>query len=218
MQTEIRRRETFVSSWGVLGRMQDSLAAALVPRSLAMARESLIRCRVSSEVKGLLQAIAAQRQISESALVRQLIEATVQMATVSEAADGVAPTSVVRHARLYVRLAPEDRILLSSRAAARGMPSATYVSVLVRSHLRNLVPLPKEELLALKRSVAELGAIGRNLNQIARAANQGGRPPGPGREDLKAMLRVAEGLRDHVKALLRANQISWKQGHAQTTH
>jgi hypothetical protein len=98
------------------------------------------------------------------------------------------------------------------------MPSATYVSVLVRSHLRNLAPLPKEELQALKRSVAELGAIGRNLNQIARAANQGGKPVGPGREDLKAMLRVAEGLRDHVKALLRVNQISWEQGHAETTH
>ena len=97
---------------------------------------------------------------------------------------------------------------MCERATARGMPSATYVSVLVRSHLRNLAPLPKEELLALKRSVAELGAIGRNLNQIARAANQGGKPAGPGREDLKAMLRVAEGLRDHVKALLRANQIS----------
>ena len=26
------------------------------------------------------------------------------------------------------------------------------------------------------------------------------------------MLRVAEGLRNHVKALLRANQISWEQG------
>jgi hypothetical protein len=53
---------------------------------------------------------------------------------------------------------------------------------------------------------------------MARLANQGGKPPGPGREDLRAMLRVAEGLRDHVKALLRANQISWKQGHAQTTN
>jgi hypothetical protein len=97
------------------------------------------------------------------------------------------------------------------------MASATYVSVLVRSHLRNLAPLPKEELLALKRSVAELGAIGRNLNQIARAAYQGGRAPGPAREDLRAMLRVAEALRDHVKALLRANQLSWDQGHAETT-
>jgi hypothetical protein len=66
--------------------------------------------------------------------------------------------------------------------------------------------------------VAELGAIGRNLNQIAKAANQGAKPSGPGREDLKAMLRVAEGLRDHIKALLRANQLSWEQGYAETTH
>jgi len=70
----------------------------------------------------------------------------------------------------------------------------------------------------LKRSVAELGVIGRNLNQIARAANQGTKPDGPGREDLRAMLRVVEALRDHVKALLRANQLSWQQGHAETTH
>ena len=50
---------------------------------------------------------------------------------------------VSRDARLSVRLAPEDRILLSGRATARGMPSATYVSVLVRSHLRNLAPAPQ---------------------------------------------------------------------------
>ena len=72
--------------------------------------------------------------------------------------------------------------------------------------------------MALKRSVAELGAVGRNLNQIARAANQGGKPTGPGRQDLQAMLGVAEGLRDHVKALLKANRTSWEQGYAETTH
>jgi hypothetical protein len=92
------------------GFMQDSLAAALVPRSPATAGESLIRCRVSDQVKGLLQAISAQRQITESALVRQLIEAMVQMATDAKIADVAASKRVVREARLYVRLAPEDRI------------------------------------------------------------------------------------------------------------
>jgi len=120
----------------------------------------------------------------------------------------VEPSSA-RDSRLYVRLRPEDRLLLRERAAARGMAAATYVSVLVRSHLRNLAPLPKEELSALKRSVAELSAIGRNMNQIARAASQGGKRGGPDREDLWAMFRVAEALRDHVKALLKANLISW---------
>ena len=169
-------------------------------------------------MKGLLRSIAAKRQMNESALVRQLIEATVQMTTGTKIADRAGSTRAVRDARLYIRLEPEDRILLGDRATARGMPSATYVSVLVRSHLRNLAPLPKDELLALKRSVAELGTIGRNLNQIVRAAIQGGKPAGPGREDLRAMLRVAEALRDHVKALLKANQISWGQGRAETTH
>jgi hypothetical protein len=120
--------------------------------------------------------------------------------------------------RLYVRLDPTDRLLLNERAAARGMPAATYVAVLVRSHLRNLAPLPKQELLALKSAVAELGAIGRNLNQIARAMNQGQRGAGPGREELRAMLQVGGALRDHVKALLAGNAKSWDQGYAETAH
>jgi Bacterial mobilisation protein (MobC) len=46
------------------------------------------------------------------------------------------------------------------------------------------------ELLALKRTLGELGSIGRNLNQIAHAANQGQLVTSPGRNDLEAMLRV----------------------------
>jgi hypothetical protein len=59
-----------------------------------------------------------------------------------------------------------------------------------------------------------LGSIGRNLNQIARVANQGQLPTSPGRDDLKAMLRICEALRDHVKGLLAANLKSWEHGSA----
>jgi len=31
------------------------------------------------------------------------------------------------------------------------------------------------------------------------------------------MLKIAEGLRDHFKALLVANDKSWEQGHAETS-
>ena len=183
-----------------------------------MASPPFVAARVTPEMKTLLRALAEREQITESALVRQLLEVMLRRS----ALDGFPKLDVFekasRDARLSIRLAPEDRTLLSAKATARGMASATYVSVLVRSHLRNLAPLPKDELAALKRSVAELGAVGRNLTQIARAANQGSNPDGPAREDLRAMLRVAEGLRNHVKALLRANQISWEQGYADTTH
>jgi predicted DNA binding CopG/RHH family protein len=198
--------------------MQDSLAAALVKHSRIMAAPPFVAARVTPEMKTLLRVLAEREQLTESALVRQLLEVMLRMSAKEGFPKVDTLETVSRDARLSVRLAPEDRILLSDRATARGMPSATYVSVLVRSHLRNLAPLPKEELMALKRSVAELGAIGRNLNQIARATNQGAKPAGPGREDLKGMLRVAEGLRDHVKALLKANQNSWEGGHAETSH
>jgi Bacterial mobilisation protein (MobC) len=117
-----------------------------------------------------------------------------------------------RGARLMIRLRPDDQILLRGRAAARGLPPATYVSVLTRAHLRSLTPLPQEELHALKRTLAELGSIGRNLNQIARAANQGQPVTSPGRDDLTAMLRVCGTLRDSLKRVLLANLKSWEQG------
>jgi hypothetical protein len=92
------------------------------------------------------------------------------------------------------------------------MPPATYVSVLTRAHLRSLAPLPKKELLALNRTVAELGTIGRNLNQIGRAATRGQLVTSPGRDDLTAMLRVCLTLRNNLKRVLLANLKAWEQG------
>jgi plasmid stabilization system protein ParE len=182
-----------------------------------MVVDALVRCRVSAQTKSLLQRIAAREQITESALVRQLLETLVRTSA-SENPDGGKSDDAVRGDRMSIRLSPDDRLLLRDRATARGMPSATYVAVLVRSHLRKLTPLPLEELAALKRSIAELGAIGRNLNQIGRTLNTGGRSDGPGREHLEWMLKIAEGLRDHVRALLKANETSWERGYGETTH
>jgi antitoxin component of RelBE/YafQ-DinJ toxin-antitoxin module len=182
-----------------------------------MAVDALVRCRVSSETKDLLQSIAAREQITESAVVRQLLE-TLARTSATEVPPIDKPDSTeLRAERLSIRLAPDDRLLLRERASARGMPSATYVAVLVRSHLRKLTPLPVAELDALKRSIAELGAVGRNLNQIARTLNAGGRLDGPGRQDLAAMLKIAVALRDHIRALLKANETSWERGYGQTT-
>ena len=85
--------------------------------------------------------------------------------------------------------------------------------VLARAHLRNLSPLPRDELLALRQAIAELGAIGRNLNQIAHVANRSGRIVGPGQDGLRSFLKVCEAIRVHVKDLLRANLASWALGH-----
>ena len=176
-----------------------------------------MRCRVSSETKSLLQNIAAREQITESALVRPLLETLARTSATERSAISKSDDTGLRAERLSIRLLPNDRLLLRERASSRGMASATYVAVLVRSHLRQLTPLPVEELGALKRSIAELGAVGRNLNQIARALNAGGRWGGPGRQHLEAMLKIAVALRDHMRALLKANETSWERGYGQST-
>ena len=66
----------------------------------------------------------------------------------------------------------------------------------------------------LKRSIGELASIGRNINQIAKAVNEGGRAPGSVKEEFRAMLKICEALRDNSKALLKANEISWQTGEA----
>lgn len=175
------------------------------------AAHAFIQCRVTPQVKALLRSLALREGLTESALIKRLLGV---MLPASSSSVLEIPHRPLRDRRLCVRLERGDRLLLQERARARRVPSATYVAVLVRSHLRDLTPLPKEELLALRRAVAELSALGRNLNQIARAVHSGERVAGPDREDLKTMLRVAAALRDHVKALLLANAKAWKVGYA----
>src|SRR5271169_7010231 len=178
-----------------------------------MNADQFIVARVSSETKARLRALAERQQLSESALLKRLVELVLLKAGLSPIITET-PTGAraLKTARLMIRLCTDDQILLGERAAARGMAPATYVSVLTRAHLRSLAPLPKEELLALKRTLADLGSIGRNLNLIARAANQGQLVTSPGRDDLTAMLRVCLTLRDNLKRVLLANLKSWEQG------
>lgn len=185
----------------------------LLLNTVHMAAHHFIAARVSPEMKARLKVLADQRQLSESALLKRLLEVTLDGAAVPRVDGSCRPRPISRDARLYVRLQPDDQRLLVERAAARGMPAATYVSVLVRSHLRHLAPLPKEELLALRSSLAELRVIGRNLNQIARAVHLGTAVAGIGRDEVMAMIKVCTALRGHFKATLMANLRSWQDGY-----
>lgn len=179
-----------------------------------MAATHLIAARVSPETKALFRTLAEQQQVTESVLLKRMVDLAVRSVDQSDAQVLRSRHRSFRGSRLCVRLHPDDQLLLRERAAARQMAAATYVSVLVRSHLRTLAPLPKAELMALKRSVAELGALGRNVNQLVRLAHQEARPVGPGREDLRMILKVCEAMRDHIKDLIKANGRSWEAGHA----
>ena len=186
----------------------------------------VIKTRITPETKARVAEVSQAQLLTESIWLRRLVLRELRTAAsedgrrhhMSASAEGARrPCSNRREpgSSLHVKLRPDDRLLLHERAAARGMASATYVAVLLRSHLRSLAPLPKDELVALKGAVSELGAVGRNLNQIARAANQGARVGGVGHEEFRAILKICEALRDHTKNLIKANAASWTSRHAE---
>jgi hypothetical protein len=191
-----------------------------------MSCTEVVKARVTAETKREIAEAAAREMLTESTWLKRLLLREMRAArdpartqSVPRRGDGVRRHGEHRggpcERPILIRLRTEDRLLLDARSEARGMRPATYVAVLTRSHLRRLAPLPKDELLALRRSIGELAAIGRNLNQIAKAANDGGRLPGSAREEFRAMLKVCEALRDNTKGLLKANVTSWESGHGE---
>jgi hypothetical protein len=173
-----------------------------------MAADVVIHCRVSVAMKAALRTAAQRQQLTESALLKRILEVMLQTAPVPEA-EAESRAHPTRRARLYVRLTADDWASLRERAATRSMAPATYAANVLRTHLRGRAQLLHTELAMVKESVRELRAIGVNINQLAQVANRDGRVSGPTREDLSAFLKICTGLRDHVAALVRANARSW---------
>ena len=187
----------------------------------------VLRAYIPPDIKLQVRTVAERACLSEAAWLKRLVLQEIRSFHANgDAREVCRPEGDQRPERpgreqqgcskpMLVRLRTDDRLLLGARAEARGMRPATYASVLLRAHLRTLTPLPKEELAALKLVVSELGAVGRNLNQIAKATNQGTRVVGLGREEFRAILKICAALRDHTKDLSKSNNASWATGYAE---
>ena len=58
----------------------------------------------------------------------------------------------------------------------------------------------------------------RSESESGGACSELGQSAAVRRDDVQAMLRVCGALRDHVKALLAANEKHWDQGYAESAH
>jgi predicted DNA binding CopG/RHH family protein len=174
-----------------------------------MNASALIAVRVTPELKASFHACAVGQSLSESALLKRLLDLAISSGDLSKA---IRPhsSSTARSNRLSVRLTSDDRQRLSERARARHIPPATYVSQLVHAHLHERPPIPEEELRALIEATNALSALGRNLNQIARVANIGIQPDGPSRQQLADVMQGCLALRDRMRAFIAANNQSWR--------
>jgi predicted DNA binding CopG/RHH family protein len=93
-----------------------------------MPADAFIQCRVTSDMKALVKKLAEREGITESRLVKHLLETLLRTAA-HEDVPAPAADKANRDARLYVCLGAEDRRLLKERSGARGLASATYVAL-----------------------------------------------------------------------------------------
>ena len=106
--------------------LQDRQPAAAWFKVLNMHGSTHLSTWVSAGTKQRFGELARQTGLSESSLLRRMVELTLNGTLVAEA--GAFPSSrtrVGRDARLYVRLRPEDHLLLRERARRSAAVSET---------------------------------------------------------------------------------------------
>ena len=161
------------------------------------------------ERKGQFAALAASRRLSESKLLGLLIESVLKRNPVDEAGDD-RNGEAEEVDRITLRLRPGDGKWLRLRAQRRGMKYTTYGAALIRAHVRANPPMPIEELARIERSLAEVSALERRLSQIARGMrDEDGVDPGL-REELAAVLRTVNEVRQAAREVVKVNRISWE--------
>ena len=93
-----------------------------------------MKARISAETKERVRAVVEKDLVTESIWLRRVVLRALREE--GRNSHGAATDMGEKRGpfveKVSVRLRAEDRLLLHERAAARGMASATYVSVLVR--------------------------------------------------------------------------------------
>ena len=160
-------------------------------------------------------ALALSRGLSESKLLGLLIDSVLERNPVEEAGHGF-HGEAGKGDRITLRLRPDDGKWLRLRAHVRGMKYTTYAAALIRAHVRANPPMPLEELARLERSLAEISAIGRCLNQIAGAVREVQGVDSGLRKELAVVRQTVEELRQTLREVVRVNRISWESADVET--
>ena len=175
----------------------------------------ILRARVDEELKSLFLHKAEVLNLSESELLRKLVLdffaqaknsdtlADVLKAVEPDAENAVNEKMTIRLPRFLVDAAKE-------KAKAKGMATSRWIAALVQSSLMQKPVMVDQELNELRTNIRELNAIGRNINQMARALNESKNNTDKVKLDNLDLLRTyLDRNIDFVRGLVRASQQAW---------
>lgn len=170
--------------------------------------------RTDEETKKAFRAVAKKRGITESKLLDELIASAIRAKPGAQIADDpepVKPTAEsIEPARINIRLPAFLLDGAKQRAESKAMSTNRWVVALLQTHLTQKPVMTDYQVAMLKGSGRELAAIGRNMNQIARALHESSHETDRMKlkllEDLAAEIKVN---RQMISDLVRASLHAW---------
>lgn len=168
----------------------------------------LIAAQCSESTKSRFRALAERHGMSESALLRKIVEQVL--------AGNEKPLDMERFGgprsghtgQLRLRLRPKEVAAIRALAKPAGQSAQGWVVSQLRHRLEGAVPFAREELDVMRDAVREIGGVGRNLNTITRHLLRSGQFLADQLE-LGALSKAVERIRrEMIATLTRANHRS----------
>jgi len=167
----------------------------------------IIKSRVSVQTKDAFKAKALESGYTEASLQRLLIEGFLKQNPIETK---IPAATEKKDDFIWLALNARMKAELRQRAAAERMSLSSYVVSLLRAHLSQKANFTESELEVLRQSNNELTAIGRNINQIARALNTSLDNSHLVKvAEIKEVLNVVRVHQVHVRDLISANLFGW---------
>lgn len=180
-----------------------------------------LNIRISPEKKAALVALAERNRLDMTKLVVPLIDQLLEenkdvfeQQTIEPAEEqGIDTRQPAK--QLYFYPFPGDEQRLNQYAAERQMKTTNLIRLIIRSWLTREPLMPKHELAAIGITSNQLGALGRNLNQLVKHAHAGNYPlPGELLALLERALHLSQLARKEVGEIVKANIASWENDYA----
>ena len=170
----------------------------------------VLKTLVETETKTRFRNLAKTRGLSESELLRSVVlVVTGQDADADQPINSEAENTELE--RMTVRLPGFLMDAAKQRGKAKGMVASRWVAALVQTNLTGKPVMTDKELAELQASNRELAAIGRNINQIAKALNEAFHETERVRLDtLAALSQSINENRSAIRSLVRASQQAWE--------
>lgn len=167
---------------------------------------SQLKTQVDGALKSEFVKLALSRNLSEAALLRELVIG----ATLGQVELPSVPPAANRETEsITVYLPAFLKAQVAHRAKSRCLTTSGWVGALIQSNLMQDPVMTHNQLAALNASIRELSAIGRNVNQIAKSLNQRPGDTGLSVEFLDSLSSKLGAHRSAVRELVRASQRAW---------